>query len=229
MCARNGPQPCSGSGSRAPDRSNVTADGEGGRHEARSRAQGADRRSMILAQPGSGHRAAACAGRRTGGGARSTPLVGPTPPPGVRDRGPGLSPLRRPAAGPRRGDRASRGAAPARRARAGGPTAAAPFRHRLVTRRRSRRPPPAATVALIADTCGARATASTSEEKQSVRTAVRRGRSGRRPWSARPGRPSMPQGGGAAGHRKAPADQPACPPPGCPGGLRRTTCTRQPT
>ena len=107
--------------------------------------------------------------------------------------------------------------------------AAAPFRHRLVTRRRSRRPPPAATVALIVDTCGARATASTSEEKQSVRTAVRRGRSGRRPWSARPGRPSMPQGGGAAGHRKAPADQPACPPPGCPGGLRRTTCTPQPT
>ena len=34
------------------------------------------------------------------------------------------------------------GAAPARRARAGSPAAAAPFRHRLVTRRRSRRPPP---------------------------------------------------------------------------------------
>jgi hypothetical protein len=34
--------------------------------------------------------------------------------------------------------------APARRARAGAPAAAGPFRHRLVTRRQSRRPPPAA-------------------------------------------------------------------------------------
>ena len=225
MCARNAPQPCSGSGSRDPDRSNVTADGEGGRHEARSPAQGADRRSMILAQPGSGHRAAACADRRAGGGSWSTPLaVGPTPPPNVRDRGPGLSPLRR----PRRILGAVTEPHAVRRLLGALGLAAAPFRHRLVTRRRSRRPPPAATVALIVDTCGARATASTSEEKQSVRTAVRRGRSGRRPWSARPGRPSMPPGGGAAGHRKAPADPPACPPPGCPGGLRRRTHMRPP-
>ena len=145
MCARNAPQPCSGSGSRAPDRSNVTADGEGGRHEARSRAQGADRRSMILAQPGSGHRAAACAGRRTGGGARSTPLVGATPPPGVRDRGPGLSPLRRPAADPRRGDGAPRGAPAPRGARARRRAAAGAARPRRLTCARSR-PPPAATV-----------------------------------------------------------------------------------
>ena len=45
----------------------------------------------------------------------------------------------RPAPHRGRGDRAPRRAAPARRARAGGPAATAPFRHRPVTRR----PPPA--------------------------------------------------------------------------------------
>jgi hypothetical protein len=48
----------------------------------------------------------------------------------------------RPAPDGGRGDRAPRRAAPARRARAGGPAAAAPFRHRLVPRPRSRQPPP---------------------------------------------------------------------------------------
>jgi hypothetical protein len=80
------------------------------------------------------------------GGVRPTPLaVGPAPAPGVRDRGPGLSPLRRPAADPRRGDGARRGAPAPRGARARRRAAAGAARPRRLTCARSR-PPPAATV-----------------------------------------------------------------------------------
>jgi hypothetical protein len=71
--------------------------------------------------------------------------LGPAPAPGVRDRGPGLSPLRRPAADPRRGDRAPRRAPAPRGARPGRRAAAGAARPRRLTGARSR-PPPAAAV-----------------------------------------------------------------------------------
>ena len=91
-----------------------------------------------------GHRAEAVAGRRAGGGgARPTPLaVGPAPAPGLRDRGPGVSPLRRPASDRGRGDRAPCGATAPRGTRARRRAAVAPFCRPLADRCQFRRSAP---------------------------------------------------------------------------------------
>ena len=76
-------------------------------------------------------RPAARAGRRARGRRRAcskTVAVGPAPPPRVRDRNPGVRPLRGPAADPRRGDQTPCGAAGLGRARPGRRAAARPTR-----------------------------------------------------------------------------------------------------
>jgi hypothetical protein len=109
MCAWKAPLPW-GSAVELQIAQNVTADGEDSRHDARSRPQWVDRAAFYLASAGEGHRALAGAGRTR---RRRRPAHaagrGSAPAPGVRDRGPGLCPRRRPAADPRHGDRAPRG------------------------------------------------------------------------------------------------------------------------
>ena len=118
-------------------------------------------------------RPAARARRRARGRRRAlseTVAVGAAPPPGVRDRGPGVRPLRGPAADPGRGDRPPRRAPRARRPRPGREAAAGAARPRRLTRARSR-PSPGAAV-----------------------PSVRRAGGGFRPSRADPRRPCRPDG-----------------------------------